>query len=62
MKNIVILIFFILLNKIMDIYSPNFFIFYQLIKIQSNVLKKIKKSFVIIKLIIYQMLYFKKFY
>ena len=46
----------------MDIYSPNFFIFYQLIKIQSNVFKKIKKSFVIIKLIIYQMLYFKKFY
>lgn len=46
----------------MDIYSPNFFIFYQLIKIQPNVFKKIKKSFVIIKLIIYQMLYFKKFY
>ncbi len=62
MKNIVILIFYILLNKIMDIYSPNFFIFYQLIKIQSNIFKKIKKSFVIIKLIIYQMLYFKKFY
>lgn len=29
----------------MDIYSPNFFIFYQLIKIQSNVFKKIKKNF-----------------
>ncbi len=45
MKNIVILIFCILLNKIMDIYSPNFFIFYQLIKIQSNVFKKNKKIF-----------------
>lgn len=62
MKNIVILIFCILLNKIKDIYSPQFFIFYQLIKIQSNIFKKIKKSFAIIKLIIYQMLYFKKFH